>query len=396
MLQLVIVNIMMDLIMKKIIPLVLSSVVLTGCMTAHGSLTHETNPIHFPKDLFAEQIKGDQCVAKRHRKHGGNGDINDIAKINANKLFANDNSLTVSHGELSKKWAELLRLTYQAEATSDKRLAEDVVNSLVYIAKAEALLSTTKRGDGQCWKNGDKNAKCIHHTPQHTSFTFNAMIFSAIILKEHMTDAEVKILNKYFETAYNDFIDPLADNSLQDDGFYEWGDGGTGVLAYAHWTNNHKLAYREIKQRRSKMLRVITRKGYIDNNSYRGNRGYWYHTLGANSMYGYALLAKSYGIDLFKDEYLGPAFRKLALKVYEGDVDITSFDNIGFLGRNVSRDPKDARRHMHQMAVSLPTVMASEFGMAVSPRPDYQKKVKWESIDRFNGFNASCYYSSNK
>jgi hypothetical protein len=393
MLQLVIVNIMMDLIMKKIIPLVLSSVVLTGCMTAHG-FTHETNPIHFPKDLFAEQIKGNQCVAKKHQRVG-DIDVNDIAKINANKLFANDNSLSVSHDELSYKWAELLRLTYQAEATSNKSLAKDVVNSLVYIAKAEALLSTTHRGDGECWKNGNKNAKCIHHTPQHTSFTFNAMMFSAIILKEHMSDSEIKILNKYFKKAYNDFVSPLANQSLHNNGFYEWGDGGIGVLAYAHWTNNHKLAYREIKQRRSKMLKVITKEGYIDNNSYRGNRGYWYHTLGANSMYGYALLAKSYGVDLFRDEYLGPYFKQLALKVLEGDIDIKSFDNIGFRGKNVSRDPKDARRHMHQLAVSLPTIMESEFGMAVNPRYSYTRKVKWESIDRFIGFNASCYYSSN-
>ncbi len=49
---------------------------------------------------------------------------------------------------------------------------------------------------------------------------------------------------------------------------------------------------------------------------------------------------------------------------------------------------------MHQMAVLLPSIMASEFGMAVNPRPDYKRKVKYESIDKFIGFNADCYYSS--
>lgn len=379
--------------MRNMIPILLSTVVLSGCMTTgNSSATSSPNPIRFPTDLFAEQIKGKQCVVKPLQSVN----TRDIAKINADELFANDTSLTVSHDELSDKWAELLRKTYKAEATNNDILANEVVSELVYIATSRALLNTTNKGNGDCWTNGNKKSKCTNHTPQHTSFTFNAMIFSAIILREHMSTAERNELTEYFNIAYKKYIKPQALESLNQAGFYEWGDGGIGVLAYAHWTNDHNLAYKEIIRRKHSIVRKIESKGYLNNNSYRGNRGYWYHTLGADSIFGYALLARSYGIDLFKDEYVGPELRNLALKVLEGDVDYNEFTRIGTRGKNVSKDPGDARPHMHQMAVSLPSIMAREFGMAVTPRYSYTSKVKWETIDKFIGFNASCYYSSNK
>tara|TARA_B100001287_G_scaffold275255_1_gene282428 strand:- start:1644 stop:2927 length:1284 start_codon:yes stop_codon:yes gene_type:complete len=391
MLQLTIVLIIyMDKFMKKIVPLILSTVLLTGCMTAHSGSLDAKNPINFPDDLLVDQIKGKQCVVAKTEGLPPK----DLAKINANKLFENDTSLTVNHDGLSDRWSELLRQTYKAEATNNKRLAQDVVATLVYIAKAEALLSTRKFGNSGCWGDGDKNATCHNHTPQHTSFTFMAMMYSAIILKEHMTENDQQILSKYFKKAYNKFVKAYASASLHDNGFYEWGDGGMGVLAYAHWTNDKNLAYKEIKIRRNSMLKTITKDGYINNNSFRGNRGYWYHTLGANSMFGYAIMARSFGVDLFKDEYLGPKLKLVALRTLEGNQDYSTFKNLKSRGNNASLDSEDARPHMHQMAVSLPSIMASEFGMAVNPRPDYKRKVKYESIDKFIGFNADCYYSS--
>ena len=391
MLQLTVVLIIyMDKIMMKIVHLVLSTVLLTGCMTAHSGALDTKNPINFPNDLFAHQIKGNKCIVAKTEGLPPK----DLAKMNANKLFENDTSLTVNHDDLSNRWSELLRQTYKAEATNDTRLAKDIVATLVYIAKSEALLSTRQVGHSTCWKNGDKNAICQHHTPQHTSFTFNAMMFSAIILKEHINESDKKILSKYFTKAYKKFVKPLALGSLKDDGFYEWGDGGIGVLAYAHWTNDKNLAYKEIKRRRNSMIKKITKDGYIHNNSFRGNRGYWYHTLGANSMFGYAMLARSFGVDLFQDEYLGPKLKLVALRTMEGDQDYSSFEKLGTRGNNVSRDPKDAKPHMHQLAVSLPTIMLKEFGMWANNSYTYNRLVKYESIDKFIGFNADCYYSS--
>ena len=209
-----------------------------------------------------------------------------------------------------------------------------------------------------------------------------------------MNESDKQILSKYFKKAYKKFVKPLALGSLNNDGFYEWGDGGIGVLAYAHWTNDKNLAYKEIKRRRNDMIKKITKDGYIHNNSFRGNRGYWYHTLGANSMFGYAIIVRSFGVDLFKDEYLGPKLKLLAFRTLEGDQDYSTFEKLSTRGNNVSKDPKDARPHMHQVAVSLPIIMLKEFGMLANNNWTYKRLVKYESIDKFIGFNADCYYSS--
>lgn len=350
------------------------------------------NNISFPKDFFVEQINAKECSVGN--KNTNLEWIKDIAQINANKLFAKDTSLTVNHNQLSKRWAELLRITYIAAGDLDKQLAHDIIDILVYIAKAEALLSTSTDTDGQCWAGGNKNAKCAYHTPQHTGFAFHAMLYSAIILKEYITSEQKEILDEYFDQAYEKFISPFAIKSLHADGFYEFGDYGLGVLAYAHWTNDKGLAKKEIERRYQSIRRKIESTGYINNNSYRGNRGYWYHTLGANSIYGYAIVARAYGVDFFKDPKLGPDLRAMALKTLEGELDYNKFISKGNRGKNVSKDPKDARLHMHQMAVSLPSIILNEFGITVGNNYRYQSLKNAETIDRFIGFNVDCYYNS--
>ena len=90
MLQLTVVLIIyMDKIMMKIVHLVLSTVLLTGCMTAHSGALDTKNPINFPNDLFAHQIKGNKCVVAKTEGLPPK----DLAKMNANKLFENDTEL---------------------------------------------------------------------------------------------------------------------------------------------------------------------------------------------------------------------------------------------------------------------------------------------------------------
>jgi hypothetical protein len=349
--------------------------------------------IIFPKDLFTDQINGQECLVGN-----SNTDINwikDLAKINADSVFANDTSLTVNHNQISKRWAELLRITYIAATSNDKELSSQIIDTLVYIANANALLSTTSSGDGQCWAEGDKNSRCLHHTPQHTGFTFIAIIYSAVILREYVNEEQEKILNKYFHDAYKKFIKSLAEDSLDNRGFYEFGDYGLGVLAYANWTNDTELAKKEINRRYKSILNKLEKTGYIYNNSYRGNRAYWYHTLGANSIYGYSLVAKQYGVNFFKDPVLGPRLKNLALKTLEGEENYDLFVSKGDIGNNASKDPNDARTHMHQLAKSLPIILKMEYGINVGKNSRYVSLSNAETVDRFIGFNADCFYSSN-
>ena len=52
--------------------------------------------------------------------------------------------------------------------------------------------------DGQCWKDGNQNAKCTIHFSLHSGYTFVAAMISAIVLEEHITAQEKKMLDEDF------------------------------------------------------------------------------------------------------------------------------------------------------------------------------------------------------
>lgn len=365
--------------MKKLLA---TALILTSSVASAQEIT-------FPSDFFAERIAGKSCITKLHPY-----DEKDIAFMNADKLFENDTSLTVNHDELSYRWANILSKTYTAVASKDTYLAKEVVKTLVHIAENNALLSTKTNGNGNCWAGGDKNSKCAYHTKQHAGFTVIAMLYSGIILKEYMTAEEIELLDNYFEKAYKKFINPLATEPLRSPGIYEFADYGLGVLAYAHWTSDERLAKKEIDRRYKSFLNKIEKTGFIDNNSYRGNRGYWYHTLGAESVFSYALVAREFGYDWFTDSKMGPRLRALADTVSKGDEDYNLFASLPTRGNNASKDPGDARPWMHQLSISLPITLLEEYQINSGTHPKYLSLSKHETVNRFSGFNSACFYTS--
>jgi len=351
--------------------------------------------ISLPKDFFTESIGGKSCQSSRNFDTGV-AYIKELATLGPN-WNAKGNSLTVDHDDMSKRWATLLELSYTAAAANNAEQSKKLIRTLVYLAENKLLLDALKTNQikSRCYGgSGNVKAKCPYHIPQHTSFTFTAMLNAANILDEHTTQQERSVLEPYFASAYANYLQPLASSGLRSLSFYEFGDGGLGVLAYARFTNDKALAEKEIGSRKKSLLRVINDEGYIDNNSYRGVRAYWYHTLGANSAYGYALVAREFGIDFFRDPILGPKLKSLAKKITEGAIDYNKFILKGTRGTNHSKDPKDARSHMHQLAVSLPIILKQEFGIDVPLSSAYTRKGKNETIDRIIGFNAGCYYAS--
>ena len=345
--------------------------------------------ITFPADFFTDKVQGGMCITDTRYGY----DAKDIAVLNANKLMDHNNSLTVTHDELSYRWSNILSETYTAVAMNDQKTIDSVIDTLVHIANKEGLLST-KQAFGKCWLGGNKNSKCGYHTKQHTGFTFNAMVMSATVLKEHFSAEELAIVNPYFKKGYAKFIKPNALEPLKNKGLYEFADYGLGVLAYAHWTDDKELAEKELKRRHANWLKKISDDGLISQNSYRGHRGYWYHTLGANGVFSYALVAREFGWDFFTDPKLGPKLKALAESVYAGDQDIQVFLDLPFSAKNAARDVEDARHHMHQMALSLPAILKNEYGLEVGHNWDYQRKGRRETVDRISGFNSDCYYSS--
>ena len=68
-----------------------------------------------------------------------------------------------------------------------------------------------------------------------------------------------------------------------------------GYLIYSNWTNNKRLAAKEINFRFKAMDRLFYEDGYINNNSFRGLRGQWYHSYGVDIALGYIYIAELWG-----------------------------------------------------------------------------------------------------
>ena len=62
--------------------------------------------------------------------------------------------------------------------------------------------------------------------------------------------------------------------------FYQFANGGMTTLTYAAWIGNKKLAAKEINFRFKEISKLFFDDGYINNNSFRGSRAQWYHSLG--------------------------------------------------------------------------------------------------------------------
>ncbi|MGB3313602.1 MAG: alginate lyase family protein, partial [Albidovulum sp.] len=291
----------------------------------------------------------------------------------------------------------LLGVSLGVAARNDAAGARNIIATLVGLAQSQALLSVMSVSQAQrvnCWSGGNKNSVCPYHVVQHSGYSGIAMIISASVLEEHISSGDRAILTKYFTALYKKFIAPLSANGLRADGLYEFADYGIGVLAYARWTGNSGLASSEIRARKRAFEKKIEANGLIDNNSFRGYRGYWYHTLGAESALGYALVARRFGVDLFRDKSLGPRLKNLAIQTVRGAQDYAAFRSIPPKGNNAIRDPGDEIPHMHQFAVNLPSIIAKEYGLQVPIQKAYRSKGRSETISKLIGFNADCYYGS--
>jgi hypothetical protein len=351
--------------------------------------------VRLPADFIAERLSGSEC--SRFYSPGRLGsDLRFISEM-AGVRLASTRSILIRHEALSDRWTRLLGVAYGAAARGDARGGQAIAATLVGLARAGALLDVPSVAQAlrtRCWADRSGDTPCPIHVVQHTGYAMIAMIQAAIVLEEFLSDADRAALDRYFDQGYRKFIAPLAQNGKRSDGLYEFADYGLGVLAYARWTRDARLAASELRARRSAFLSRIEPGGLIDNSSYRGYRGYWYHTLGAEAALGYALVARRFGRDFFADPALGPRLRNLAAQTVQGGADPNVFVALPARGDNAIRDPADAIPHMHQFAVNLPRIIRAEFGFDVPTASRYRQLSSSETISRLIGFDSRCYYAS--
>ena len=134
-------------------------------------------------------------------------------------------------------------------------------------------------------------------------------------LADHYLGQQKSILNGFsvcsFDTIItidDDYKYPLYDiNSLyiqfkkNDQGFYAMANGGLTTLIYASWTDNKKLAAKEINHTFKEIDKLFYEDGYINNNSFRGVRGQWYHSYGVDIALGYVYVANLWGATVPKN-----------------------------------------------------------------------------------------------
>jgi len=309
---------------------------------------------------------------------------------------ANSNSLVVNHDNITVPIKVFLAATHNAIGKNEKENIEIAKKLLVDLAKANTLYDSISieglKSKPKCWANNDPNSPCWYHEYEFARGVFSNYMIGALWLKSELTKDEFKIVNKYIKKMYKKFLKPV-EFKKQDAGIYQMANGGASTLVYASWTNNKKLAAKEINFRFKEFDKLIYDDGYINNNSFRGYRGQWYHSYGLNITLGYVYVAELWGAKI--PEKLQKKINNSAKVANLAITDWKKFKSREFKGKNRNKisDPSNAIKHTHQMAIAIDKLMEIVTGIKLENDPVYLQKRKMhlkDGIDDLIGFNPNC------
>ena len=309
---------------------------------------------------------------------------------------ANSNSLVVNHDNITVPIKVFLAATHNAIGKNEKENIEIAKKLLVDLAKANTLYDSISieglKSKPKCWANNDPNSPCWYHEYEFARGVFSNYMIGALWLKSELTKDEFKIVNKYIKKMYKKFLKPV-EFKKQDAGIYQMANGGASTLVYASWTNNKKLAAKEINFRFKEFDKLIYDDGYINNNSFRGYRGQWYHSYGLNITLGYVYVAELWGAKI--PEKLQKKINNSAKVANLAITDWKKFKSREFKGKNRNKisDPSNAIKHTHQMAIAIDKLMEVVTGIELENDPVYLQKRKMhlkDGIDDLIGFNPNC------
>jgi hypothetical protein len=309
---------------------------------------------------------------------------------------ANSNSMTVIHRAITLPIKSLMSATHNAIGNDNKANIKTAKNFLIELAKADTLYDSIGYYDVQkkpgCYANGDYKSPCWFHEYLFARDVFANYMITALWLRDELNVQEFNIVDKYIKKMYKKFIAPIEFENV-DKGFYQMANGGTPILIYASWTNDKELAAKEITHRFKEMDKLFFEDGYINDNSFRGYRGQWYHSYGLNAALGYVYIAKLWGAEVPKKLQ-----NKLVKAAEVVNIAITDWDK--FKSRqhteipfNAILDPTNAVKHTHQQAFALDTLMKIVTDVDLAYDPIYMNKRKFhisDGIDDLIGFNPNC------
>lgn len=308
--------------------------------------------------------------------------------------------------------------------------ANKAIDLMVSWAEAEIIMDTTsvqqikdmiKSGSfSSCYQGkGKEGAKCYWHAAQEAARYAGQFNISANLVKPYMNDKERELIENYLDSMYKKYIQPwyvtsgAGDKSI-DHGFYQMGHGAISVLAYAHWKNDKKLAIYAFKTAMKHINALILEGGFINNNSFRGVRGYWYHGTALNNMLAMVALAEKYNFPVndkiynkltdavnFMDrdakKYLTWLESLPRKKSFSNGKVYLKYNNKNIYVGNASWKHKNARNYMKSSAVFLDYLSETYTkGQINRERKEYKvfnykrKKTGLGVSDQELGFNPTC------
>ena len=367
------------------------AVFLSACSMTTQSLSNASQT-ELAEDFFTNKIGS---CGKSPVVNANINFVNDLLTVTPNRLY-NSSSLTVDWNYIGDRVLRMVDMSYKVASTNDEAGAIKLLGIIEDAADKNKFYDWQNWRDvagSSCWKGPD--SKCAYHHPEFVSQFFAGVLITANVLDEYIWPEQREKFNKYFAKMYKRFIKPQAFNDWSS-GFYAGANGGLGNLAYARWTRDTRLFAKEINFRKKIIKKHFRKDGWIENNSWRGNRDYWYHTLAVDTVLGYMLIARANGVDLFNDPVIGPRVYASLEKTVLGNKSLKEFSKKGYKGKNHITGKKDARPHMHQEATNLVLIAKKEYGITIKPRAEhFRRQNGQENVNALIGFNASCYYRSN-
>ena len=382
--------------MKKLLGVIVLGLLLSG--SAYAKV--KSKDITFPGKYYTKEIKS--CSALPSRVKFNNVStfktIEDVIGYDWAKFHTETgNSLIVNHDVITVPGKLMLTAIQHAIANNNQTNLDRGKDLLLRIAKADTLYNSISYEELQkkprCWVNNDPDSPCWYHEFEFAGQTFGNFMIAAIYLKSEFNEKELKEMNRYIEKMYKKFLKPIQ--FRKNTGFYAMANGGLSTLVYASWTNDKKLAAKEINHTFNEIDRLFYKDGYIDNNSFRGGRGQWYHSYGVNIALGYVYIAKLWGAEVPEKVQ-----NKLVNSAKVVNLAITNHDkfaerkNPNGLARNRITSKENTQHHTHQMAIAIDTLMEIVVGIKLEHDPKYlQLRNKFhapDGTDDLIGFNPNC------
>jgi len=355
----------------------------------------KSKDITFPKHFYTDNIEACSFVGNETFKSDyTKNKIESLIDLDWMSEWSKGNSRSVNHENLTVPMTLFAIATHNAVGNKNEDEIKIAKKVLVKIAKENVLYETIglrelRENKPPCWKDGNPEAPCWYHAYEFAGDAFSNYMIIAIYLKEYLTKEELKIVNKYVKKMHKKFIKP-EEFHKKDKGIYAMANGGITNLVYANWTKNKKLAAKEINFRFNYFDRIIYDDGYINNNSFRGHRGLWYHSYGLNSVLGHVYLAKLLGAEVPDSVMI--KITKASEVLNLGKTNYEKYISRKYNGKQDNNNYKliNARMHTHQKALAIDTLMKIITGVELETDKTYLRKRPKKGIDDLVGFNANC------